>query len=151
MARPPTGQVVERPGKNGVKYGLRFRAYGRRHYITTSTATRAAAEVELQNVLADVRRGIWQPAEEPRATEAPREVPTFHVFASEWLAMREQEALGDRTIEDYRWSLELHLLPFFAGYRLDQIGVRDVDRYKTAKAAEGVLSANSINKTLTRL
>jgi hypothetical protein len=40
---------------------------------------------------------------------------------------------------------------FFENHRLSEIRVREVDRYKTAKASEGVLSANSINKTLTRL
>ena len=34
---------------------------------------------------------------------------------------------------------------------LSQITVREVDRYKTAKLAEGVLSANTLNKTLARL
>jgi integrase len=43
------------------------------------------------------------------------------------------------------------LLLFFENHRLSEITVREVDRYKTAKASEGVLSANSINKTLTRL
>ena len=44
-----------------------------------------------------------------------------------------------------------HLLPFFAGYRVDQIGVEDVDRYKAAKLREGKLGASQINKTLKRL
>jgi hypothetical protein len=65
--------------------------------------------------------------------------------------MREREGLGERTIEDYRWALTHHLLPFFAGHLLSEITVREVDRYKTTKAAEGTLSPNSINKTLTRL
>jgi hypothetical protein len=46
--------VIERRGKRGVTYGLRFRAYGRRHYVTTDATTRGEAETELANVLADV-------------------------------------------------------------------------------------------------
>ena len=77
MARPATGQVIVRRGKRGCVFGLRFRAYGRRHYITTNAATREVANLELANVLADVRRGIWQPPR-PRATiEPPEQVPTF--------------------------------------------------------------------------
>jgi integrase len=155
MARPATGQVVERDGKRGRVYALRFRAYGKRQYETLGTAeegwTRAKAEEELANRLADVRRGIWQPPAVTTAVVEPAPEATFHEFASEWLHGREQEGLGARTIEDYRWALELHLLPFFARHRLSEITVQEVDRYKRAKATEGVLSANSINKTLTRL
>jgi integrase len=153
MGRLATGQVIERRGKQGRTFALRFRAYGQRRYVTLGTRdegwTLARAEIELENVLADVRRGIWQAPD--LAPAEPQAEPSFHEFASEWLAMRTQEGLGERTIEDYTWALTLHLLPFFAGHRLSEITVREVDRYKTTKATEGVLSANSINKTLTRL
>ena len=149
MARPPTGAVVERRGKNGLtSYGLRFRALGKRQYITVHVSSRAEAEHELANVLADVRRGIWQPP--TQAAESPPEIPTFHEFSSEWLETRKPE-LTDRTYEDYKWSLTHHLLPFFENHQLTEITVREVDRYKTAKLAEGTLSANTLNKTLTRL
>jgi integrase len=100
-------------------------------------------------VLADVRRGFWKPS--TPTVEKPPADPTFHEFASEWIAARKQEGLGHRTLEDYEWALSYHLLPFFKDHRLSEITVREVDRYKTAKSAEAVLSANSINKTLTRL
>ena len=150
MARPPSGQVIERPGKGGVRYALRFRAYGQRRYITLDVATHAEAETALRHVLADIDRGMWKPPTPPPVVEIAED-PDFHHFASEWIAAREQEGLGVRTIEDYKWALTGHLLPFFKDHRLTEITVREVDRYKTAKAAEGVLSANSINKTLTRL
>ena len=71
MARPPCGQVLDREGKRGKTFAIRFRAYGTRQYVTLGTAdegwTHATAEQELANVLADVRRGIWRPAE-PRVT-----------------------------------------------------------------------------------
>ncbi len=135
MARPPTGAVVERRGKNGLtSYGLRFRALGKRQYITVHVSSRAEAEHELANVLADVRRGIWQPP--TQAAESPPEIPTFHEFSSEWLETRKPE-LTERTYEDYKWSLTHHLLPFFENHQLTEITVREVDRYKTAKLAEG--------------
>lgn len=151
MSRPATGQVVERQGQQGTRFALRFRAYGKRRYTTLDVDTREAAEQQLRYVLSDVARGIWKaPKPEPIAAE-PEEEPTFNEFASEWLASREQEGLGARTIEDYRWALVNHLIPYFHGHRLSEITIREVDRYKTYKAAEGVLSANTINKTLTRL
>lgn len=151
MARPPTGSVIERSGKRGTTYALRFRAYGRRRYLTTEAVSRAEAELELANVLADVRRGIWRPpATTPIEPEQATD-PGFHVFASEWLAARRAEGLAERTIEDYQWALTHHLLPFFRDHALAEITVREVDRYKTTKASEGVLGAAQVNKTLTRL
>jgi integrase len=150
MSKPATGQVVERRGKRGRTYAIRFRANGRRHYLTLDVSTRADAEAELANVLTDVRRGTWRP-QTPTAAVEVREEPTFHEFASEWIAMREGEGLADRTIEDYKWALTHHLLPWFKDHRLTQITALEVDRYKVAKAAEGVLGANQVNKTITRL
>lgn len=154
MARPASGQVVEKRTSRGVTFALRFRAYGRREYVTLGTAadgwTRERAEVELQNVLADVRRGIWRPpAPELHPADPPPE-PTFHEFASEWYEAREGE-LRPKTRTDYRWALSGHLLPFFARHRLSEITVQEVDRYRQAKVREGVLSSMSINKTLVRL
>jgi integrase len=155
MSRKATGQVMVREGKRGWTYAIRFRVGGRRRYKTLGSAeegwTRARAEEELTNVLADVRRGIWHEPEPEPVVEEARPEPTFHEFASEWLEAKRVEGLAERTIEDYRGALVLHLLPFFAGHRLSEITAREVDRYKTAKAAEGVLGANQVNKTLTRL
>lgn len=119
---------------------MRFHAYGQRHYLTLGTSedgwTRQRAEEELANVLADVRRGIWQPPRHQPPTHAPFEEPTFHEYASEWLAQREQEGLKPKTITDLRWSLVNHLLPFFAEHRLSQITPREIRRYTQAKLVE---------------
>jgi len=131
---------------------LRFRAYGRRHFVTLGGAadgwTRAKAEAELRHVLADVERGIWVPDTE-RAAVAPAS-PTFHEFASDWLEARRAE-LRESTIADYTWQLSNHLLAFFHRHRLPQITVAEVDRYRAFKVRDQVLSAESINKTITRL
>jgi len=78
------------------------------------------------------------------------QAPGFHAFAREWLASREVE-LRPKTISDYRWALELHLLPFFKDHSLAAITVEEVDRYRTAKLREGNLAPNAVNKTLVRL
>ena len=161
MARPLTGAVVEDTRRSEPTYALRFSAYGKRRYVTLGTRgegwTRARADAELQNVLADVRRGIWEPPTPPTVVAPVREVPTFHVFASEWFARqrieggRRGDGLSAKGVVDLEWRLAKHLLPFFAPMRLDAITVEDVDRYRAAKVRAGKLGPTSINKTLSTL
>src|SRR5919197_3973917 len=105
MARRATGQVIA--PSNGRGWAIRFRAFGKRRYLTLGTAedgwNRQRAEAELHHVLADVERGLWRP-HEPEPVEAPAEVPTFHIFASEWIANREPK-LRPKTIASYQWQL----------------------------------------------
>jgi integrase len=160
MARPATGQVIVDERRRSPTYGLRFRAYGRREYIALGSATegwtRAKAQTELENVLADVRRGIWQPPV-AEVVQAPREIPTFHTFASEWFERQKAEGgrsghgLTEAGRADLEWRLSNHLLPAFASQRIDQITVEAVDRYRLAKVRERKLGVTSINKTLTTL
>lgn len=153
MARPAVGQVVVRQRKTVRVFALRFRAYGKREYVTLGTDadgwTAQRAEVELQNVLADVRRGVWRPPR-PELAPPPATDPTFHEFASQWFEANEG-AWSTNTRLDYRWQLTDHLLPFFDQHRLSQITIAEVDRYRAAKVRQGTLSPASINKTLGRL
>lgn len=153
MPRPPTGAVVEKRIRRGTSYALRFTAYGERRYQTLGTTqegwTRAHAEDELQNVLADVRRGIWRPPAPPLQVDVESD-PTFHAFASEWFNAHRGE-WAPNTVLDYKWQLRNHLLPFFAEHRLSQITIAEVDRYRQGKVDERSLCAESINKTITRL
>jgi integrase len=157
MARPPTGQVLERKTTRGRTFALRFRAYGKRHYITTAATSRKEAEEALANVLADVRRGIWTPPAPGPAVEAPSEEPTFHVFTSEYVEARRPE-LRPRSIEALEWALSNHLLPHFKNHKLSAITPQEIDRYRAGKVrereqllVERPLSNNSINKTITVL
>jgi integrase len=153
MARPATGQVVCDERRVSPVFALRFRAHGRREYVTLGSVsdgwTQARAELELQNILADVRRGIWRPAPSEPTPVAPTD-PSFHEFASQWFEAN-KGAWRPNTRVDYGWQLTNHLLPFFRGHRLSQISIAEVDRYRAAKVREGVLSPTSINKTITRL
>jgi integrase len=182
-ARAPKGEVVRNPVRGGFKYALRFTAYGKRRYVTLGRPqegwTEAKAQTTLDDVLADVRRGIWQSDVVQLAAE-PVPEPTFHEFASAWFEATKGE-WTENTQADYEWQLRVHLLPFFKDHRLSQITVAEVDRYREAKLAEGrtiaaaakrgkprmqtytdrrgrkckraerPLSAVSINKTITRL
>lgn len=126
-------------GKRGTSYAIRFRAYGQRHYVTLGAAedgwTPHRADQELQNVLADVRRGIWRPAEPEPIIETPAEEPTFHVLASEWVERRRHE-VDARTVENWTWALSCHLLPYFASVKPSGITAAAVEKYKAAKLAE---------------
>jgi integrase len=54
-------------------------------------------------------------------------------------------------VERLRNDLEVHLVPFFGDYLVDEIGPELIDRYKAEKLDEGRIGASSINKTLTEL
>ncbi len=150
MARKATGKIIENVGKDGRTYrALRFTAYGKRRYVTLGPVSASAAEQELRYVLADVERGTWQ----PQAVEAPPElepVPTFHEYAEQWWMLHTGK-LAKETKGDYRWRLEVHLLPAFGELRLDRISYDTVERYIAAKVAEGKLGPRSINMTTSLL
>ncbi len=134
-------------------YALRFRANGRRQYVRLGTAadgwTRERAERELADTMALVRKGLWRPPD--KGPDPAKVDPGFHQFASHWIKANEA-GWRPNTRLDYRWQVEMHLLPFFKAHRLSQITIAEVDRYRAAKLAEErPLSATSINKTITRL
>jgi integrase len=155
MARRSTGGVVLDERRKSPVFALRFRAYGRRQFVTLGSVdegwTREKAEVALRHALADVERGIWRPPDREvmPAPERPQD-PTFHEFASDWFRANEG-GWRPKTRVDYQWQLSSHLLPVFAAHRLSQITIAEVDRYRAAKVRQGVLSPTSINKTITRL
>jgi integrase len=161
MPRKAKGEIIERPGKRGTAFVLRFSAYGKRRHLTvgnTATGyTRAAAEEELAFVMAQVKRGAWRPPDPAPKVEEPAPEPTFHEFASAWFA-RHRGEWRQRTIEDYEIALSNHLIPFFRDHRLSQITFEEVGRYvgskvreRTDKLVERPLSNGSINTTLARL
>ena len=158
MPRPATGGVRVDTRRKEPVYELRFAAYGRRRFMRLGTPsegwTQAKAEATLRHVLADVGRGIWQP---PTAVEAPREVPTFHRFATDWLTRvtleggRKGGGLSEAAKADFEWRLSNHLLRAFASKRIDAITVEDVDRFRLSKVREGRLRPSSVNKLLSTL
>ena len=151
--RRPEGQLIERKSSKGVTYYARFTINGNRRQIRIgSTAegwTRAAAEDELSVIAAGLRRG-HAPAPTIDTIEEPVEAPSFHVFASEWFEARRDE-WAPTTQGGYLNILREHLLPFFADYRLDEITVEAVDRYREAQVAEARIAHGYINKTISIL
>jgi integrase len=145
MTKTSTGQLLERKWRSGRTYAVRVHAHGRRHYLTLGSTqdgwTRPRAEAELQNILADIRRGIWTPPRPARSrTTKPTPEPdagtvTFHEFASRWLAGRRNE-ISPRTHEMYKLALTHHLLPHFAHDGLEEITIEAVDAYRRHKVAQ---------------
>jgi hypothetical protein len=157
MPRPATGQVI-RPTASHPSFALRFRAYGKREYLTLGRPedgwTRPKAERELAAVLREVEHRTWPrlgprpapaPEQRPAHAPAPRPVPapatapavdpTFHEFASDWFAAKRAE-IQPNTVSSYRNDLTNHLLPFFKDHRLSQITIPEVDRYRHTKVRE---------------
>jgi integrase len=153
MARPATGQVIERRGKRGASYSIRLTLPNgerpqRRLGREADGWSRRRAEDELRNVLADVRRDLPNDRLTP-PEEKPN--PLFAVFAHDWFEGKRCE-LRPNTVLDYEWRIVRHLLPWFGGLPLSAITAQEVDRYKRTKAGEqGALSAESINKTIVLL
>jgi integrase len=139
---PARGEVLERDRERGRVYALRFMAYGERRYLTLGYGSegwdRRSAEEELQNILADVRRGFWVPPVAgrggPEAEEEPREVPRFGPFAAGIVAGRVGQ-VAEATSEHEQWALA-HLNPYFADWQLDEIDARAVDEYRLHKVRE---------------
>jgi integrase len=139
--RPPdtraTGQVLTYKRKHGLtSWYLRVRAHGRRHRLNLGTEldgwTQARARIELQNVLAKIQAGLWEP---PAPSSIVPNDPTFHEFASSWLARR-KPSYKERTYEHYRYLLTHHLLPALASLRVSQLDYAAIDRYVEAKQLE---------------
>jgi integrase len=135
-------------------YGIRFRANGKRQYVTLGRPeegwTKQKAEVELSNHLALVRMGKWVPPKPSPETARADADTTFLEFASDWFESN-RHGWSERTISDYKWALELHVLPFFADLRLSEITIETVDRFRAVKLAEGKLGPAQINKCLKRV
>lgn len=150
MPRRATGKIIEHVARDGRTYrSLRFTAYGKRRFVSLGPVTALDAERELGYVLADVERGTWRARE--AVTPLVPDVPTFHEFAETWWQLRHRE-WAPKTVADYRWKLEQHLLPAFETHGLDEITVAEVERYAAEKLAEDdPLSPRSINATITLL
>ena len=152
MARQE-GEVVERRWKRGRGYALRFRAYGERRYVSLGFERdgwdRRRAEEELQNILADVRRGLWVPPRRGSARDRDggweeREVPTLGRFAADLVASHEGQ-ISEATTKQRRWALA-HVAPLLGDLRLDKIDVRCIDEFRDLKIKESDARARAIER-----
>ena len=152
VSRPATGTVETRTLGDGTRvFKLRFYVDGRREHEVLHERRSCAcgcggswnertAAVELDNVLARVRAGVWRKRNPPPPVRSER-IPTFHEYASIWLQAKIDGVLGDRPIgtnteSDYRSRLANHLLPFFGEYQLDEIDADLCLAFKAHKLQE---------------
>jgi integrase len=149
MARPAKGTILEhRTAKGEITRTLRFYVNGERQRVPLGVVSRDEAERRLAYAMADVARGDWRRPEPP--PPSPGGTPTLHEFAETWWSLNERQR-APKTVRDYRWKLEEHLLGAFGEQLLSEITIADVERYAAAKLKEGKLSPRSINATITLL
>lgn len=167
MRRDATGQLVETKRSKGSVWGLRFRtAGGERVYETLGRSWDGMHRPEAQDAADDlrarVRLGIYQTRVERDRVAAEREAqrdesPLFATFAEAWFQRRcdlgghSGDGLSRSGRADLRNILDQHLRPWFAGLRLDQIDVEEVELYAAAKRREGRIGPTYLNKTLATL
>jgi integrase len=153
MAARKQGEVKVRDWKAGRGYALRFRAYGERQYVTLGYEHEGwdwdKAEEELQNILADVRRGLWVPPakKKPRGASEesqPDQVPAFGPFATGLTDDREGQ-VAEETTKHEQWALG-HLVPFFGDWALNEIEAEGVDDYRAFKVKESEARARAIER-----
>ncbi len=145
------GEVLVRERKRGRVYALRFRAYGKRRYLTLGYTcegwTWRRANEELKNTMADVRRRRWVPPHGMRGrgkNPKPAEMPLFGPFAVNLAASREGQVAA-KTVAHGNWALG-HLLPFFADWTLDEIDAEAVDDYRAHKVRESEARTRAIER-----
>jgi integrase len=152
MGRPAKGSIVE-PKKPGESWALRIPYRGQRSYVTLGREEdgwdRGKVEEERDYIMAQVRRGVWEPPQ-PTPIEMPKVEQTFLEFSNEWWELNVGE-WSERTRKDYKWALELHVLPWFGEMLLGEITKEEVDRFKAAKLKEGRLAPPQINKCIKRI
>src|SRR5690242_20155737 len=99
MARPATGTITtETAGDGTLCFRLRFRAHGKRETVRLHERrdcdcgcaggwNQRTAAVELENILARVKAGVWTPPARRSPAKAPADagVPTFLEYSSRWL------------------------------------------------------------------
>jgi integrase len=133
--------------RGGVVWRIRYRdASGRRVLETLGPEprwTKARAQQELRNRLADVDRDHYQ---RPNRT-------TFTDYAAEWMTTAvPARGLKHSTVENYQSTLRRHLLPAFGRLTLEQLEAdpRLIDRYIADKLHSG-LSPKTVTNHLLQL
>jgi integrase len=150
--RPATGQIRTHTRRDGLTtYSLRLRVNGTRHTVRLGTEaegwSRPRAELELENVQAKIRAGVWT-APRPAGTKSAH--PTLHEFASLWLKRRIADGIAEKTTQDYLWQLGTHILPLLGAYRLNDITTPTLEEFKEHKLEERahILAARQAGEVL---
>ncbi|MGE5527502.1 MAG: tyrosine-type recombinase/integrase [Methanosarcina sp.] len=158
MAAKAKGEVIETDLKGGRSFALRFPAYGDRPYVTLGFDhegwTPESAQDKLEDILAEVRLGMWVPPKKKRrrreadvvapADEPSDEIVYFGPFAVDLVKSRKGQ-VSEGTTSGEEWALG-HLLPFFGDWPLPEIDAEAVDDYREFKVRESEARARAIER-----
>jgi len=127
------GYAEKRTGKDGPYYRARYKIAPGRYGTVTDPAgatiryrTKRDAEKAANDEEAKVRAGTWRDV-------ATSKTP-FINYASRWYSAQD---LALSTMESYKSSLEVHLLPFFGEMELGAITALDIAEWEKAERAAG--------------
>jgi integrase len=146
MGRPNSGEVTERPWKDGktITFGARLYAYGRRYRLAFGTNVQGwndvRAEIELESILQQVDRGTWVPPQK-RMSVVQKELARpdghqlFGPFARKILDVKKSHNLDDDTINDLEWKVG-YLIGAFGRLELLEIDVARTDGFRDELAAQ---------------
>ncbi len=138
MARPRRAKLKEdRLGDGSVVFWADVTvAVGDRRHVTLGHSRegtdRACALRKLRHEELKIAAGQWV---DPRPAEPTGAEITFQRYASDWFAAKCRE-VEKRTVDDLRWRLTKHLIPFFGDYRLGEINKQLVKKFREFKLAE---------------
>lgn len=138
MARPRRAKLNEnRLGDGSVVFWADVTvAVGDRRHITLGHSRdgtdRASALRKLRQEELKTAAGQWV---DPRPAEPTGAQITFQQYASDWFAAKSRE-VQKRMVDDLRWRLTKHLIPFFGDYQLAEIDKQLVKKFREFKLAE---------------
>lgn len=140
------GSIVKRQGKGrrrGKPVDLYYVVYlvGKRQKWESvpEPRTRKHAEQLLAERLSEVHRGDFV---------EPTNI-TFEEFKDRWVSQYAETQVVPNTLQRYRSQFKIHLLPAFGDKNLSQIGVEDIQRYRSDK--EKTLAPGTVKQHLSLL
>jgi len=126
------GSIQKRPGKRGVSYLVRVEhpadpATGERRQHAKTYRTRKEAEAALARWITEVERGTAVDASKLTVAELLRQ----------WLTGVAQHKVRPTSLEDYRHTIETHVVPALGGVAAQRLTPAQVQAFYAAKLAGG--------------
>ena len=140
MARPLTGRLEAQPLRDGetVAWVVRFRAYGQARKLTIGHNPpwpETRAREELDNIVYQVKRGVWVPPESRPTPPAPGvSAPRLNIaqLSHAYLEHRETLGKGNRAGQQQE-LLEQHVIPDWGDRSPEHATPENVRRWVAAK------------------
>ncbi|MFC1482272.1 tyrosine-type recombinase/integrase [Myxococcota bacterium] len=111
---------------------------------------RRTSPVQTRRGAEQFERQIREEILNPTPEVEQKEVPTLNAFADEFIETYAETNNKPSEVESKRSILNIHLTPILGRLRLDRIGLREIEKYKSRKLKEG-LAKKTVNNHLTVL